>query len=732
MITFRWRLVFLLFAVAVPAGGSGLAPARAEAFVRLDDVGTGTLLLRTDRSGAYIRAPMVSSHFDLKISGSVVRATLSQRFRNPADSWVEGRYAFPLPDEAAVDGLRMRIGDRFIEGAIRERQQARADYERARAEGRKASLVEQHRPNLFTNDVANIGPGETVVVQISWLQTLSPQDGAFELRLPLVVAPRYNPDPVVQQVDYGPNGWTLTDPVPDRQAIESPLHDPRGADEGAVHNPVTMDIDLMAGFPLARVESRHHEIAAISADGETRRFTLSGPVPADRDFVLTWAPALNGEPATALFRERVGDRDYYVALLTPPEAGEVTARAARDIIFVQDVSGSMSGESIRQAREGLSLALRRLRPEDRFNLIVFNTGYAAFSQRPVPASPAMVGRALDFVSRLEAEGGTEMLPALQAALDRGAGDDDGRLRQIVFLTDGAVGNEAVLLTEIDRRLGSSRLFTVGIGSAPNAYFMTRAAELGRGSSVTVDDLTRVADQMDRLFAKLETPVLTDLDVTLPGGAEGLSPSPMPDLYAGDPIVLAFHLPAGAGGMMALSAAQPDGVFQRRIALDTAVARPGIAKLWARKRVRALEGLALSAIGQAMGRSAIDAQILETALAHGIVSRLTALVAVDARPARSKGAPLGSVEVPLNLPAGWNPEIFLDRPQPQGVRQQRASLSPDMARHLIVATAAESGAAPPRGSLNWVPMAQAGGLALFLALVLWLLGRWHGRRGLRPG
>lgn len=720
-----FRIILSVFVVltAAPAAFANQTP--LAGLVTLDHVGTGSLLLKTDKSGKYVRAPLVSSDFDIQITGPIVRATLSQRFRNPSDKWVEGRYAFPLPDEAAVDGLRMRIGERFIEGEVKERQKAREIYEQAKQDGQKAALVEQHRPNLFTNDVANIGPDEVVVVQITWLQTLEPKQGVFEMRLPLVVAPRYNPRPIAHTVDFGPNGWAVTDPVPDRDDITSPIRDPRKLDEGEIHNPVTLKIDLEAGFPLDLIDSRHHAIRIERSGDTSAAIVLDGAAPADRDFVLTWTSAVDSIPHAALFRQTVGDRDYYLAMLTPPAPEDAGETPPREVIFVQDVSGSMSGESIAQAREGLRLALERLRPEDSFNIILFNDQYAVYADTPLPATPENIAAAIETVSRLDAEGGTEMLPALTRALISQS-MNSGKLRQVVFLTDGAVGNETQMLKVIANRLGDSRLFTVGIGSAPNSYFMTRSAELGRGSTVYVDDLSRVAEQMEGLFRKLEKPVLTGIDAALPDGSKDLSPNPLPDLYAGDPVIFAFHAPKGTGGEIELAAARGRDSYSWKMPLANAAERDGVAKLWARKRIRGLEGLTHSQVGHEMGIEKLEAELLAIALEHQIVSRLTSLVAVDKTPSRPGDEDLESVEVPLNLPKGWNPSVFLDAPMPQPQPAMRkAQLSGGQLAMLATrpAAMAEAAAAPPRGSLNWKPQVAAGLLLLLLALAGW----WWTRR-----
>ncbi|PJK27576.1 marine proteobacterial sortase target protein [Minwuia thermotolerans] len=708
----------LLAVVAAPA----LAQTPGGGLVALNDVASGSLLLRTDEPGRYVRAPLVASSFDIDISGPVVRATVTQRFRNVSDKWVDGRYAFPLPDESAVDSLKMRIGGRFIEGVVKERDQARRDYEQARTEGRKAALVEQQRPNLFTNDVANIGPGDVVVVEIAWLQTLAPADGAFELRLPLVVAPRYNPKPVVHAVDFGPGGWAIRDRVPGREAIESPLADPREQPEGTIYNPVIISVDLQAGFPLGAVESRHHDVTVARDGDEAATVTLDGAVPADRDFVLRWTPDVGAAPHAALFRESAGGRDYYLALLTPPEPEAVTDAPARDVIFVQDVSGSMDGESIRQAREGLAQALRRLEAEDRFNIVFFNDRMWRYAPDMVPATPGNIAKALSAVAAMRADRGTEMLPALEEALADATPGETDRLRQVIFLTDGAVGNEAQMLQAITAGLGRSRLFTVGIGSAPNSYFMTRAAELGRGAVVYVDDPTEVAGQMAALFAKIENPVLTDLRAALPDGAGDLSPDPLPDLYAGDPVVFAFHTPEGEAGTVSLTAGRGGDAFEWRIDLAQAAPRAGIAKLWARKHIRKLEALASSQVGWEMGREKLDATILQAALDHRLVSRLTSLVAVDVTPSRPDGVESTATEVPLNLPAGWNAERFLDAPAPAPQLRKAALPQAELARLSTAAAPQPSGAPVPRGSLDWRARVLAGLLLLLMAIAGWRLHR----------
>lgn len=666
--------------------------------ITLDQVAAGSLLLDAETPGERIAAPVVATDVKIAVTGPIARTVITQRFRNPSDGWVEGVYAFPLPPDAAVDTLRMRVGDRFIEGRIEERVEAQRIYEDARADGRRAALVEQHRPNLFTTSVANIGPGEIVVAQIEFQEALTPKDGAFSLRLPLVAAPRYGLPPIVQAVVYGAGGPSVP-PAP-----ETPVADPRSEPVGATRNPVTMTIDLAPGFPLGMLESRFHAMQIERRD-DGATLTLAGPVPADRDFELVWTPEAAGAPEASLYsEERAGER-HVILTVAPPGAASEAPAPPRDVILVQDVSGSMAGESIRQAREALETALRRLRPEDRFTIIAFNDDYRMWSEAPVPATPEEVARAVRSIRGLDAEGGTNMLPALDRALRLPS--DDGRLRQIVFLTDGVVSFEAEMLQLIAEKLGAARLFMVGIGSAPNGYFMTRAAEKGRGAHVYIGDLAEVQAKMEALFAKLETPALTGLSLDLPPGVEA-HPAVLPDLYVGEPLAIALRGPAT--GEARLTGRRGEDRFKMTLDLSAAPARSGVARLFARRRISALEAERL--IGGDAGRA--DAAILETALGYGLVSRLTSLVAVDETSARLFEARLTRAEIARNLPAGWDPAAFVFEqaaPPAPGAAPAIPGLRKASAPFAIEAE--DAGAFVPRGALGWRLMVMIG-LALGLA------------------
>ncbi|MGO4622797.1 marine proteobacterial sortase target protein [Ensifer sp. 2YAB10] len=687
-------LMFIGLMTQAAAETPDAKPQRMAGYVRPNDVGTGALLFPSKEPGYFVEAPRLATDVTIDVNGPIMRTRVTQRFENPSKGWVEGTYVFPLPEDSAVDTLKMQIGDRFIEGQIKPRQAAKEIYEQAKAEGKKAALLEQQRPNIFTNQVANIGPGETVVVQIEYQSAVRQSNGLYSLRFPMVVAPRYNPQPIVQTVDLDSRtGYAVSDPVPDREKIEAPVLDPKA---NARINPVTLTVNLKAGFPLGEVKSGYHDVDIANLDDLSRRVTLRGDsVPADRDFELTWKAIEGKSPYAGLFRETVNGKTYLLSFVTPPATASNTDAkpVKREIVFVIDNSGSMAGPSMEQAKQSLALAISRLKPEDRFNVIRFDDTMSVHFPELAEATPDKREEAIAYVRGLTADGGTEMLPALEAALRTQGPVQSGALRQVVFLTDGAIGNETQLFEEIEKNRGDARVFTVGIGSAPNSHFMTKAAEYGRGTFTLIGSESQVAERMGELFTKLESPAMTDISASFDGASAGdITPNPMPDLYRGEPVVLTAELDGAApeGKLQILGKA---GDQPWRVEMDIAKASTGqgIAKLWARRKIDDLEASAASIADPAT----LDQQIETVALAHHLVSRVTSLVAVDATPSRPAGEPQAEMRLPLNLPAGWDfGKVFGEEPgeaTPGKVDERSAAL--ESRTKLAMATADRMRAAP---------------------------------------
>ncbi|MBR0690916.1 marine proteobacterial sortase target protein [Bradyrhizobium manausense] len=683
------------------------------------DAKSGSLLLKQD--GAYTEAIRLGIDVDITVSGPTLRTRVTQAFRNPTRDWVEATYVYPLATDGAVDTLKMVVGDRVIVGDIKERQQARIIYEQARRDGQKAALTEQERPNIFTNSVANIGPGETVLVQIEYQEPIHQSGNEYSLRVPLVVGPRYNPAPIVQSVDFRKDGsgWgaTASDPVPDRDRISPEVADPA---RSAPLNPTSITVHLNSGFALGEVKSHHHNVKIESPDNRTRVVTLAdGTVPADRDFELTWKPVAEKAPSVGLFREHVGDADYLLAFVTPPAAEQATQKPLpREVVFVIDNSGSMGGTSIEQAKASLLYALGRLQPNDRFNVIRFDDTMDVLFPTSLPADAAHVGEATSFVRALQARGGTEMVPAMRAALTDKI-NDTNMVRQIVFLTDGAIGNEQQLFETITAMRGRSRIFMVGIGSAPNTYLMTRASELGRGAFTHIGSVEQVEERMRGLFAKLENPAVTGLSAKFSEAKADVTPTIIPDVYRGEPLVLAAKLDKLAGSLE-IKGRVGDRPWSVTLPLQNAAEGKGLSKLWARRKIGDAE---VARTLREMAPEDTDKTILALALDHQIVTRLTSLVAVDKTPSRPDGEPLKLSELPINLPAGWDfAKVFGERPQltPTQLRERRADagqpatrrpapVTPDAIRLPKTATSAE------------VKMI-AGLIMIVLALILFVFNR----------
>jgi len=695
------------------------------------EVSSGSLLLQSSTPGRYVEAPLVAADIKMDIAGPIIRTKLTQRFTNPTEQWVEGVYAFPLPEGAAVDTLKIVIGDRFIEGDIKERQEARVIYEQAAASGQRAGLVEEERPNLFTTSLADIGPGETVAIQIEFQDKARLDNGVWSTRFPLVIAPRYSPRPTFGlTADRTNSTISLSNPVPDSDRITPPVLHPAQEPSGAegLRLPVNLNISLEAGVPIADIFSQTHGLVVSRTDIDTARIHLQeGEVPADRDFVLSWKPELATAPTASLFRENRNGDDYLLAVVNPPATKTNAQRRDRETIFVIDNSGSMSGDSMDQAKQGLLLALDRLAPTDEFNIVRFDDTMELVFQTAVPANEQNLARARRFVSNLEANGGTEMLPALRAALVDNDRENTEEVRQVVFITDGAIGNEDQLFAAIHDDLGRSRLFTVGIGSAPNAYFMANAARQGRGTFTYMDDVTKVAEQSAKFFAALENPVMTDLEAKLPSGAADVYPAPLPDLYAGEPVTMVLRANDLAGDLT-FSGKLNGKTWTMTLPVSAASESSGVAQLWARAKIAGFEESRYSG----MSLEQVDAGVLKTALDFHLVSRLTSLVAVDKTPARPAGEKLDARQIASMLPKGWNfGAVFGPAAEARALRVDRL---PDGVMQKINARAtqekpqAEQALALPGTASGW-EMMLALGLSLFLFGAA-LLRRGHSAIGLR--
>ena len=648
---FNFTLVSLILFNSIPANANEIEQGDlhdAEIVNNLADIGQGSLLFKQQQH--YKNAPQLNTDVLMTVTGMINRVKLEQNFSNTTDQWQEGIYVFPLPENAAVDHMRLHIGERIIEGQIKEKEAARKTYEKAKQEGKRAALTEQERPNIFTTSVANIPPHESIKIEIEYQQIVKYDTGVFSLRFPMVIGPRYIPGK--QRIDgFAGTGWALnTDEVPDAARITPPVMLPGSKRK----NLVTIKINLDAGLDLEKINSPYHAIN-VNKQGQHYQIELNQESTlANRDFELTWQPHPSVTPKAALFTEKRNGDTYTLIMMLPPET-EQAQTLRREIIYVIDTSGSMGGQSIVQAKTALELALTRLKPGDKFNVIQFNSFTSKLFNQTQPVNQHTLEKALRYVRSLEATGGTEMATALRAALANQS--NNGYLRQVIFLTDGSIGNEQALFEIIQDQLGRSRLFTIGIGSAPNSHFMQRAASFGRGTHTYIGKLDEVQTRMQALFEKIESPVLKD--ITIDWGETNIEmwPKKITDLYRGEPLLItvkANQLP----NAIKISGNVAHQNWSSSLELKGGQNRQGISTLWARNKIAGLMEQKHDAEFESIKKTIID-----TALEHHLVSQYTSLVAVDVTPVRPQNETLDSQTIPTHLPEGWNYNKVFGQPFP---------------------------------------------------------------------
>ncbi|GAA0358575.1 hypothetical protein GCM10009530_04780 [Microbispora corallina] len=647
-----------------------ITPLRPEEYRPLPDAGLGAL--ETEKGNL----PLESVGVTARITGLVAGVEVVQGFRNPFDVSLEATYVFPLPPRAAVTAFRMEADDRVIDGVLKERGRARADYERALAEGRRAAIAEEDRPDVFTIRVGNIVPGERVTVRLTLSQPLPYEDGAAEFRFPLVVAPRYVPGVPISSPPAGGGVSPDTDAVPDASRITPPVLLPGFPD------PVRLSLSAVvdpAGLDLREIRSSLHEVVR---EGDT--ISLRPGERLDRDFILRLAfaassglalvpdapPSTTGPKTTAADQAGAagegagdaaspGDAEGTFVLTVVPPSGAEALPAPRDVVLVLDRSGSMSGWKMVAARRAAARIVDTLTARDRFAVLSFDSVVErAFPDGLVEATDRNRYRAVEHLSRLEARGGTEMLAPLEEALrllaadgsqgrdDPPAGHEAPADRVLVLVTDGQVGNEDEILERAGSRLGDVRVHTVGIDRAVNAGFLGRLALLGTGRCELVESEDRLDEAMEHIHRRIGSPLVTDLSLK----PEGLDLVPhttthVGSLYPGVPLTVTGRYRGRPSGALTVRGQTVDGrPWETRLdghpATDTAARA-----VWARAHLRHLEDR------YAVGDRSLEQRIVDTSLRFGVLCRFTAFVAVDTR-VTGDGAPRHHVIQPVEIPSGW--------------------------------------------------------------------------------
>jgi Ca-activated chloride channel homolog len=628
-----------------------------------------------DKKGKQIgNCPLKNTNVKAEISGFISRVKVTQEFENKFNEPIEAVYVFPLPSNSAVDDMTMKIGERTIRGKIMKRDEARQVYETAKNAGQAASLLDQERPNIFTQSVANILPNEKITIEISYVETLKYDDGSYEFSFPMVVAPRYNPASMT-----GEQSKNISPTV--------------ALDTRAGHD-VSIEISLDAGVPVEEIRSSSHELETINLSSNSANIKLKADkVIPNKDFILRYD--VTGKKINdAILTHSQGNGGYFSLILQPQDKIESRDVTPKEIVFVVDTSGSMSGFPLDKAKESMKMALDGLYPNDTFNLITFAGDTAILFDKPVPATKGNLEKAQRFLESREGGGGTEMMKAIKAALDPSGSQD--HLRIVCFMTDGVIGNEAEILSEIQKH-PNARVFSFGIGSSINRFLLQKMADEGRGEVefVTLEDDGSKAAK--RFHERIRNPLLTDISIDWNGlEVADVYPKRQPDLFSAKPVIIHGRYLKSGSSTIKLKGKFAGQEVVREIPVnfsDNATGNDVLATLWARTRIDDLMSKDYNSVAQnGKTKPEIEQQITQLGLEFRLMTQFTSFVAVEEKVVNQNGKPV-RVDVPVELPNGMS-EKAVDRESDTPFRKLQvltALQRPPMIKYI------SKGVAPGRGA-----------------------------------
>lgn len=595
-------------------------------------------LTATSPTGEKLSFPLKHTDVFSKITGNLSRVEVRQSFENPFTQPLEAIYVFPLPDEAAVDQMEIHIGDRIIKGNIKKRQEAKEIYEQAKQRGQTAGLLEQERDNIFTQSLANIKPGEAIDVVIRYSDSLKFEGGKYEFVFPMVVGPRFIPGEAIGEGD--------TDQVPDASRITPPVLPP----ELRSGHDISVKVEINAGVALQEINSPSHRLKIVfNGDIATVELDHSDTIP-NKDLILKYQ--VSGANTQSTLLSQNDDRGEHFALYCIPAVQYQTNQIVpKDVIFLMDTSGSQEGNPLKQCKALMEQFINGLNPDDTFTIIDFASITTQLSPKPLENNANNRKKAFKYIKRLEANGGTYLMPGIQTAINYPPASD-GRLRSIVLLTDGYIGNDEEILAQVQQKLKrGNRLYSFGVGSSVNRYLLNRIAELGRGTSQIVrydEDPKTIADQF---FKQINNPVLTNIELQWLGNTEKpiIYPSILPDLFAEQPLVIFGRLPSNTTGSLLIKGiAAGNQPFEQTFNLSdiTSDNNPAIAQLWARMKIKDLSKEMLK-----FETSEGVEEITQTALSYQLLSKYTAFVAVCDDIRVDPHEQQMTMNVPVEMPEG---------------------------------------------------------------------------------
>jgi Ca-activated chloride channel homolog len=667
-----------------------LVPARA-ALPELESM-SGSVIAVVD--GKELRLPLLKADYDVEIDGDIARISLRQTFANPTASPLNATYLFPLNQKAAIHAMRMRLDGQTIVAKIQRKEEARKTFEKAKAEGKAASLLTQHRPNMFTQDIAHLMPGKQVEITIDYVQNVPKIDEAYELVVPMVVGPRYEraedsriasvSDPDLYGSDAlspGVSASTAGAEVVSRWHVDKLPSYPQVAGLNAPgeidHDRVSMSLSFRSPVPISAIWSSTHAIT-VSEDND-RKFVrfATGRTIDNRDFVLRYDLSAQHDVRAGLSSYFDGEREGYLSLLIePPKIAADKMIGQRELVFVLDTSGSMSGLPMQASKTFMNAAIKSLRPNDYVRILRFSNGTSAFANAPVLATEENKRAALRYVAGLSASGGTELRQAVNAAFDTRQPANTTRI--VVFLTDGYIGDERKVLSTISARIGDARIYAFGVGNAVNRFLLDAMAQEGRGYAGYVPVGEDAHEVAETLAARLKTPLLTDISIDWNGLAiQDQSPAKIPDLFSGRSVRVMGRYSKGGkhtiyikGHVNGRAATLPLEIDLTTETMGSDEATDALPIIWAREQIFDKNRAYTLGGGQNEG---LKQEITQLGLTYSLQSRFTSFVAVSEETMNLDPASAGYRNIPVpqvsGVAASAYPSLNLSgssTPEPEGI------------------------------------------------------------------
>jgi len=574
--------------------------------------------------------PLQSTKADVNIAGVIADVTITQVYKNDGQKPLEAIYVFPASTRAAVYDMVMKIGKRTIQAEIKEKNQARAEYQEAKAEGKRVSLLEQERPNVFQMNVANLMPGDRIEVILKYTEMLIPEKGVYEFVYPTVVGPRYS------ESQGSGNAQFVSTPY--QKSGKAPLYD------------FDINLYLSAGLPIQHITSTTHKIG-ISYEGQKAAeisLDKSEKNGGNRDFILAYQLA-GGKIESGLLLYEHQDENYFLMMVQPPKKVTPKNIPAREYIFIVDVSGSMRGFPLDISKKLLRDLIVGLRPTDRFNVLLFAGTSGWLAEESIEANEANIEKAIHVIDQQRGGGGTRLLPAMQKALamPRCA---DGLSRSMVVVTDGYISVEQEAFDLIRNRLNEANLFTFGIGAGVNRHLLEGMAHVGMGEPLIITAPEGAHDKAENFRQYISQPVLSQVTTQFEGfEVYDIQPSSVPDVLAERPILVFGKWKGEAKGKIRVKGHTGNGVFEQVFDVEQYHAsrkNRALRYLWAREKIRLLDDY-----NQVSYTDERVAEVTKLGLDYNLMTAYTSFIAIDNEVVENEEGDLVSVKQALPLPSG---------------------------------------------------------------------------------